>query len=230
MEKFHLEHNNLSPEDGKAVEYIEQLSSDDYERAEILLVRSGLKKATELDYGKKWAPDEEPQQLSEEEIIQLKTAIEGAGLYMTEPTRSQQQAEEVTEGEEAPYFIAGHDQIRVYISKDKETAERLQKASIYNDGDSRTYGELSGYPKSAVDTYVGVVVEKPDEEKVREKITFRDELPDEIRNQDFMAFVTFELSRDNWQEEIETPRQWAEEIQRIDPELYDRIVLDYKNN
>lgn len=50
------------------------------------------------------------------------------------------------------------------------------------------------------------------------------------RGQDSMAFLQFKLSRGNWKTELEIAKDWANEIQKIFPQLYARIVERYKRN
>ena len=55
----------------------------------------------------------------------------------------------------------------------------------------------------------------------------RDEdIPLKIRSQDYMAFSKFWFSREHWQDELATVKNWAEQIRNIDPKLYERLV-DY---
>ena len=53
-------------------------------------------------------------------------------------------------------------------------------------------------------------------------------LPKEIAEQDYIAFLKFVLSKENWQEELETVKKWAEAIKTTDPDLYKREVENYK--
>lgn len=49
-------------------------------------------------------------------------------------------------------------------------------------------------------------------------------VPPEIFRQAYMAFQGFELSGDNWQDELVTVRRWAEAIWSFDKGLYQGIV------
>ncbi|MDX1608400.1 MAG: hypothetical protein R3251_04280 [Candidatus Spechtbacterales bacterium] len=206
------------------LEELELLSDND--KTDILLIWRGLKQATGFEYGYSWKPGEEEKHLADEELNKLKQTIEDMGLYIKEGEREQQEAaEEVPEGEVTRTY-AGYDKVWIYIGRDKESAEQWENADHIKTPD--TLGALSGYPQSAIDAYEEATKEVPYGEKLKEMV-YSDELPEEIKEEDFAAFVQFFLSRDNWQEEIETVKKWAQEIKRTDPALYERIVENYKN-
>ena len=52
------------------------------------------------------------------------------------------------------------------------------------------------------------------------------DLPVEARSEELRPFMYFGLSSENWEEELEAVRNWAEVIKNNNPELYKRI-LDY---
>lgn len=223
---FETERPELTEAEREVVEKIEKLPCPDNEKTDLLLIWRGLKSATDIEYGKDWYPEEKPITLTQEEIDQLTNAIRHAGFYATEPVHEDQKAERITEGPHAPYVIPGKDQIRIFVASDQKTAERLQIA--HGSGDARTYGKLSGYPQTAIEAFVEAA--KRGEEGWRELLVYRDELPDEVKNQDFLAFAEFKLSKAHWQDELKTVKKWAEEIQRINPALYSRNVEAYKSD
>jgi hypothetical protein len=49
-------------------------------------------------------------------------------------------------------------------------------------------------------------------------------LPEEVRDDDAMAFLNFRLSRGHWQEELKEVKKRAEVIRMTTPELYEKIV------
>jgi len=49
-------------------------------------------------------------------------------------------------------------------------------------------------------------------------------LPEEISSAEYMAFDTFVLSPDHWQEEIETVKKWAETVRKLSPVIYARFT------
>ncbi|HLC71233.1 MAG TPA: hypothetical protein VJI32_04445 [Candidatus Nanoarchaeia archaeon] len=207
------------------VESVETLPVPDNVKVDFLLICSGLKRATEVEIGKQWSPNEPPQTLSEEEIVQHRKTLGEINLQTSELVRERREAREVTEGKEAPYVEYGQDIARFYIARERSTAEKLKKAGQEND--DRTYGELSGFPATAIEAYV---VNERLPEGAPSLIMSREELPDEIRKQDFMAFAEFMFSREHWKDEIEIARRWSEEIKRVDPDLYARMVESYQTS
>ena len=209
----------------QTVESVEKLPVPDNMKVDLLLICGGLKQATEMKAGKQWSPNEPTQSLSEEEIAQYKKALEEICLQTTEPIREKNEAREVTEGEDAPYVEYGKDIARFYIAKDILIAERLKEAGKTND--DRTYGELSGFPITAIEAYIG---NERLPNGVPPLIISREELPDEVRRRDFMAFAEYMFSREHWKDEIETARHWSEEIKQVDPDLYVRMVSLYQTH
>ena len=207
------------------VESVEKLPISETMKVDLLLICGGLKQATEVEIGKQWSPSELPQVLSEEEIIQHEKILQEIGLQTTKPIREQKAARDVVEGEEAPYIEYGQDIARFYVAKEKLVAERLKEAGKTED--DRIYGELSGFPVTAIEAYIAN--EKSSEDALP-VVMSREELPDEIRKQDFMAFAEFMFSREHWRDEIETARRWSEEIRRVDPKLHARMVESYSTS
>jgi hypothetical protein len=132
--------------------------------------------------------------------------------------------------DKVPYDEPGYDKVRVYVSKNSSLADKLFEAQKkLNDGNleaETTYGQLSGFPESAITAY-SKALHSTEPGSFEKNTMLRDELPEDIRTQEFAAFATFRLSRDHWQEEIGTAKLWAEEIQRLNPKLYARIVKAY---
>jgi hypothetical protein len=83
---------------------------------------------------------------------------------------------------------------------------------------------MSGFPDSAIRAYRRWLY---GDRKGNDLIIDQRELPEEIQEQNFIAFAQYRLSRENWQEELKTAKRWAEEIERIDPALYERMAADY---
>jgi hypothetical protein len=101
------------------------------------------------------------------------------------------------------------------VSKDKTTAELLARA--HAEKDDREFGRLVGYPPTAVNAFVD------NEPRIE-----REDLPEDIRNSEYINFQNFVLSKKHWREETETIKKWAETIKRMDPVLYERDIAHNK--
>jgi hypothetical protein len=225
-EKF----NNEEEQSRHKVEQLERLELlSDNDKKDILLIWRGLKLATEFEYGYSWDPTEEEKQLADEEIEELEKVVEDLGLHIHISERSfKEAADKMPEGSTVTATYAGHDRVRVYVGCDKESVEKIENAyNTYHIENSGIVGKLSGYPESAINAYMEATQRVPYGEKLKEMM-YSDSLPEEIREEDFAAFVQFFLSRKNWREEIKTVKKWAEEIKKTAPALYERIVKDYK--
>lgn len=77
-------------------------------------------------------------------------------------------------------------------------------------------GKALGYPDTAVTAFAAG------------EWVNQDTLPDEIKNDDAMAFLNFRLSRDHWQDEFLEVKRRAELMRTTFPELYEKIVASKK--
>lgn len=207
----------LNEEEKRLVESIERLPvMNDSDIADIILAWRGLKPATEV-------PIVVGEDGDKEKILsQARNLFKSLGLYHREsPSREifieqKDKSGKILESRSGFYF---------YVSKDAAAAEKLSKFwSLRFAPENRVenqaeLGRLFGYPETAVEFWVSTPAEE------RQGYTdFMKMISGESGWQDFMAFAQFRLSPDNWREELETPRRWAEEIKKIDPGLYERMV------
>lgn len=117
-----------------------------------------------------------------------------------------------------------------YVAKSQADAERLHQVFEVTK-DVREQGRMSGYPESAVENYARTMELIITPGKTQEEIDniLRESngglrVPPEILREDYMVFQDFELSANNWQNELETVKKWAEAVERFDPGLYKRRV------
>lgn len=103
--------------------------------------------------------------------------------------------------------------LEILIGNTEERLESLKNARENNN--TEALGLAIGFPKTAVEAFV----------KIKRELLF--DLPEEIKNQDYMTFSGFTFSKENWQEESETVKKWAEEIKKISPNLYNETILEY---
>lgn len=135
-------------------------------------------------------------------------------------------------------FIVIEDKIDlggVIISLKSEIAEELEQCFLdYKRGIGGFFeknyriGILLGFPETAVRAYSTADFNQRHERKlllIRER-----ELPPRVRRAEFMAFLNFRLSRENWYSELNTVKLWAEKIKEVGPALYREIVREHKTN
>ncbi|MFA5084245.1 MAG: hypothetical protein WC475_02595 [Candidatus Paceibacterota bacterium] len=189
------------------------------DRIDLLLVYSGLKPATDITVGNEWEEGQQPIVLNEEDIKSALKILEANGLIALNLPKEKGVIEGIDEGEINPSVKYRYEQSEIFVAKDKVTAETLKTAKFKKDDE--TYGRLSGFPESAIKAY-------SEADKNPAALIEDSDLPEEIRNQDFMAFATFKLSRKNWREELETAKKWATVIKKTDPALYEEAVKIYK--
>ena len=83
------------------------------------------------------------------------------------------------------------------VSKEKELAEKLISSES-----SAEYGTLMGYPETAIRAYEA-------------KEVYTGPLPEDIKN----SFFHFKFSKEHFQEEFETVREWNKALQQYAPDL-----------
>jgi predicted transcriptional regulator len=241
----------LSESGRELVARVERLALNEFELTELLLVWRGLKQATEVDFVlRQWEGDETPPPINTEKIETQRTAILGVLrdlnlAWVTGAGKVDQSLltpEERNQGVTAP----AREYQRMYVGKTADDLERLRGAEIEVEADTpmywdtwerhqRTLGELYGFPKTAVEAYIqefrGEASEaKSAEERGNKFSQLTRDLPAEVRNQDFTAFAFYRTSKEHWQTELETAKQWAEELQKVSPKLFEKIVSDYRND
>lgn len=183
--------------------------------ADVLLVWRGLKPATDVVIGREWEVGAAGQGLDADELYGAKAAMEQAGLAVVE---GEDESGTMDDGEGRPRYA--YAQRRCFVAREPQIAERLKRA--HDEGDERTFGELVGFPPTAVDAYVG------SEQGRGGKLLDPVDLPAVVRESESMAFAQYRLSKEHWREEIGTARRWAEEVKRVSPHLYAEIVRDYR--
>lgn len=207
MEKRNFESNpetNLS-EERRNVEKIEGLPLVDFDKVDLILILQNLKQATDVNIYSDQKKDFE-KSLNELGLVGLSEKKE----KLPDNKKTSQ---------------------RFYIARTEDIARRLKTA--WQTSNDAELGALSGYPPSAIENFVKIKKLTGSEEEVykslRKLFIGTVELPEDIRQEDYLAFVNFQLSRDNFGQELEIVKGWAEEIKKLDPVLFKRIVDRYRN-
>lgn len=160
------------------VKNLESLNIGPAQKAAIILVALRLKPAAELDLFK---GNDKP-----ELVVKI---LEDAGL-LTARKDLPPKAKTV---------------LRLAIACDEEILEKLEKTDPAKDHEE--FGNLMGYPKTAVDAFLN-----------KEKRLPRDAYP-----ADREVIFQIILSKDHWQEELEILRKWSGAIKEYAPDLYAQL-------
>jgi hypothetical protein len=185
----------------------------------LLLVWSGLKPATDITLGKEWERGEAEKTLTDEEVEEAKRKLASAGLWAVELPKESGALDEPGEHSAdylPPYF---YEEQEFFVAKDEGTARALRDAQINRRHD--VFGKLCGFPETAIRAFL-------QKKKNREKFMEVDDLPLEIRSEDYMAFLFFKLSKDHWLEELEVAKEWSKKIKELDYELYKEALISYR--
>lgn len=187
------------------IEKVERLDCYDSEKVDLLLVYKGLKRASEvtlLKYFEEKTPEEQREKARKEFI----SICDDMQLVW-------EQFQNTIEGYE--------DTINFFVAKTRADLTAISSADYKDNENSLDTGLILGYPRTAVEAYVR------GQENLIPIAEIGQFIPEELSKKDFMAFVTFRLSKEHWREELETAKSFADCIQKIDPALYDRRVVRY---
>lgn len=118
--------------------------------------------------------------------------------------------------------------LEICYSNSIELVDRLfrlnQENSLRPDGSDQDqtmaaqYGELYGFPPTAVQAYV---------DNEENGFGGRD-LPPELGDPDYAFITRFKLSSNNWREELETPKKWAAALAQHVPNLWQEFVAQQR--
>jgi hypothetical protein len=219
-------------QEARIAEAVEQLPIDnDASRAELLLVWRGLKIATIVGVAFQNEPGA-PAFKSEAEHIEARLRALGFLVRQGNFVRFVKIPGKKSPGKggsRGDTTLPPRGYAEYYAARTREDLEKFYE--IWNEEDEQRVcdeiGRMSGFPDSAIRAYRRWLY---GDRKDNNLIIDQQELPEEIQEQNFMAFAQYRFSRENWQEELKTAKRWAEEIERIDPALYERMAADYHKN
>jgi len=215
----------LTKEERELIKEIEKLPGLDFsEKTDLILVWRKLKPATNLNLIlKHWESGEQKPELSseveKEQVEKIESLFSSLGIFfeLGEKEKEEPRALELDDNKEQK--VGGYELQVFYIASKQEDAKKLADAWQDQLRRNTELGYLFGFPKSPTEAF-----QKFD----MDLLVNKEELPEDIKKEDFMAFAEFKLSKANWQQEIRTAKRWAEEIKKISPELYNKKVQSYK--
>jgi hypothetical protein len=197
----------VSPEVVKKIEAFDERNLHNTEKESLILILAGAKPATEVSFQQGLSESKEDFL---ERVQSARQLFQESGIAIAENEKTVQVKTEDT-GKEQPWTV-----VDFFLSRDSAKAEQA-KALAYSNRpeDEENFGLLMGYPKTAVESYIKSLDEKYSQEP---------ELPEEIDFAEYMEFKNFIISKDHWQDELETVKQWAETIRTVAPDLYREIT------
>lgn len=186
-----------------SIEKIESLPIRDFEKADLILLLTGLKTAIDINVprdNKDWHD-----------------AIKALGLYSTED-------EELGDENKRKFYIARsredaeklHDAFVQRNNTDAGILSGYPPSAVENY--RKTMNELLNPGLKGAETRDLL------ENRFMESV----DLPPEAKAEELLPFIQFRLSAKNWREEVEVVRKWVETIKNLDPKLYARIQDYYK--
>ncbi len=203
-------------EEPKKVKKIEKAPLAIDTKIEVLLVWKGEKMATEIQIDSaSWKEGEEPESVDPKKIKKIEELAKDLELFYNsspEKTVHSEYYHKDSEGKERP---KNKSQKVFYLAKTEKALYSLMEA-IEEDNDD-LLGQLYGYPDSAISGYK--------KEEIKEII----DLPSEIQNKPEIAFTRFKLSKDNWQEELQTGKKWSDTVKRVSPRMHKEFISYMRN-
>lgn len=171
----------------KNIRIIESLDCNLKAKANMVLVLLGLKPATNIFF------------LGDDENVEsFKSKIKETSLFFDVIEKLPLDNKRVKED--------------LVIAKKQEIASLV--AFLFKDPslNRRELGVYMGYPKTAIDAYVGMEERHQDYKKVFEERGISG------------TAIAYVLSRDHWQEEIKVAEKWVEALKLKAPEIYKQII------
>ena len=203
---------------------LNRLPVGDTQRVQVLLAAEGLKRATNLDIP--FATElPEIRPISSREEMRL-SVTRTRQILRTMGLRVAQMSGEMT-SQDQPYWR--EENYTLCTARKQEDAERLaqllsKKEQTYEI--SQELGTLFGFPPTAIEAYAS----SGEDKSKAESLMYFFDLPLDVQKEDAVAFIWFRLSKEHWQEEMETVRRWAEAVKRRAPALYMRCVEEYRHD
>jgi len=180
-----------------------------WEKINLVLVMSGVKKATEVTvFGQSVHDGEE----FDDENILLNQEIDKVRDLLTELGLDFEVSEPgIQEALNEKEMLCD-----IYVARDKKSLEDIVKA--VKNGFVEERGLALGYPQTAVEAYVGK----------RDKLDIIQNLPQEVKDSKSYLLLKFVPSKDSWQEEIKTAEIWAKALEANSPKLLADLVELHK--
>ena len=217
--KIEENEREISPE---IVEGVENCALHTEGKVNFLLVKGGVKPAASIGLVLR---NGENQFVSDDDLKSLKSLLEKSGMVYSVGDKSVSETENGCRFEEVEIIVcqtkAELDKIlkiksRMSISQQIEDKnydkEKERQAQI-------DFGLAMGYPLTAVQAFTA-----------ESEFLTEDFLSEEIKQSDAYLFCQYQLSKNNWQKELQTSQQWADFIRRTSPKIYEQYKKEQTAN
>jgi len=189
-------HLDIKTVEREKVEKIESASIRVDDKVTLLLLKAGAKPAGETEIiSEQWKEGEKPKHIDKSYMENIERFLQDLELPF-EIARAKIE----TKGDGKKF-----ESINIFAGKDKESLDKLMSAKTPEE-----FGKAYGYPDQSIDAF-----------KDQENSMMAWELPDEVKQSDFYSFIMYRLSKDNWQQEIETAKLWAETVKANSPKIFE---------
>lgn len=201
-----LENRDINPELARKVEK-SKMEVDD--KINLLLTKGGLKPASVIELPV-WLETKEKKRefLSESDIKEILDLIKESGLEFNIGKKEIIKGSYRTEEEPDLEKFSRAERIEIMIAGSKDNMKLLKKC--WGTEDHEAIGKALGFPQTAVEAFID-----------KRESFLLDDMPKEIQESDGVLFLTPNLSKDNWQEEIKEGEKRAEFIKKISPKIYE---------
>jgi hypothetical protein len=188
------------------IESIENAPLDIQEKVDILLILKDLKPASDISlYSEEWPEGEKEKEINPESIEKTEELLKKNNL-LYEPFE-----EKVADWYKDEKGQKVRKEKTFIIAKNEENLNLIKKA--FETGDEKLFGKAYGFPQTSIEAYLG-----------KGEAIDSNKLPEEIKQQDALAFSKFKLSKDNWQEELKTAQKWADAVKETSPKAYNEFM------
>lgn len=240
-EKFRSQEGILSEREREIVASVEKFPVSDEGRVDLVLTWRGLKPATDIHLLlRKWyRTDREDLSPVEEKLLveSTKTLFGSIGLKVVEGRKKHDEIYSAEE-EDKNTLVGDAEYQTIFVACREEDVNKLAVEYYKNERENcGAIGRLFGFPETAVKAYERVASLAWNEKGERVPVDWgeiskgvlvgSEDLPPDAKKQDFVAFAEFALSAEHWREELDKARDWADEIRKVDPDLYARKVREY---
>lgn len=182
---------HISEDLERKIELLKNIKCGIESKMNMILILLELKSATTLDLFT-W----------NEDLDSIKNKITEAGLFYDDIQK--------------PPFLNKKRTAMLAIGKTKELATKAAVGFRDPENHHEELGEYMGYPKTAIEAFLGKTKRYDEEFGDDQKIFDSKNIP--------MGIFGFALSRDNYEEEIKVAEEWVDALKKIAPDLYEEAI------
>ncbi|MBU0707505.1 hypothetical protein KKG41_04000 [Patescibacteria group bacterium] len=203
---------------------LQEMSVEPYTKIELILTKTGLRSVANIELtSDTWREQEgeKPKEVDIEKLENIKRSLITMGfVFKCDDPKIEKLVvveKDVPEGEIKPEDQISEEREKIIISTANEQIDLDKYLQALESNSDEELGEMYGFPESAVDAY-------SKNNKDESELIARKDLPEIIRKQDWSLFAAFRMSKENWENELETAKKWAETVKKICPEIYKEYI------